>query len=220
MNERLQALRDARLLADAVADYVTPTAKAAYRPRYDHIGAMLADAVLQTGLNYQHVVLPRVRRILADYEEARSLAGLKRVLARVGPRSFLDWSHHEKPQRLLELVDLFDSADLQSVDDFAAWFAGGGDQQLVQIRGVGPKTCDYMGLISGESCVPVDRHMWRLLDEVGARPTGYEQASWALNYASDLLGVERAVFDRTIWSALSVSNGGSQHRTVPARSGE
>jgi hypothetical protein len=34
---------------------------------YGHMGATLTDAVLQSGISYETVVLPRVERILRDY---------------------------------------------------------------------------------------------------------------------------------------------------------
>ena len=47
----------------------------------NHVGAILAESALQTGLNYDTVVVPRVRRFIQAYPSAHTVSGLLNVLA-------------------------------------------------------------------------------------------------------------------------------------------
>ena len=39
---------------------------------YDHMGALVVDGVLQAGIRYETVVVPRVELVLARFPEART----------------------------------------------------------------------------------------------------------------------------------------------------
>jgi hypothetical protein len=50
---------------------------------YHHMGATITDAVLQSGINYERVVKPRVEMV-RGYDEARTTTGFLRLLQREG----------------------------------------------------------------------------------------------------------------------------------------
>src|SRR3954469_13534555 len=56
---------------------------------YDHMGAKLADAVLQSGVRYEAFVRPRVDRIASDYPLARTTSGFLELLRAEGPERVL-----------------------------------------------------------------------------------------------------------------------------------
>ena len=58
---------------------------------YDHIGATIADAVLQANNKYSTHVKPRVNRILAQYPETRTTSSVLRLLESIAATEFLDW---------------------------------------------------------------------------------------------------------------------------------
>ncbi len=55
--------------------------------RYEHIGATLADAVLQANNNYDRNVRPRIKRILGHYARCTTLEALKALLRTTPPTS-------------------------------------------------------------------------------------------------------------------------------------
>ena len=73
---------------------------------YLHMGATLCDAILQAGLNYEMVVEPRIRRILAEYPDAKTTTAFADVVDKVGASAVLGFQGGPKPERLRELVAL------------------------------------------------------------------------------------------------------------------
>src|SRR5689334_4390255 len=64
---------------------------------YGHIGATLADAVLQSNNNYERNVRSRIARIRTLYSDAPKLWDLRRLLLRITVREFLNWNGTRKP---------------------------------------------------------------------------------------------------------------------------
>jgi hypothetical protein len=56
---------------------------------YNHIGATVADAVLQANLRYKTHVKPRVNRILAQYPESRTTSSVLTLLKSITATEFL-----------------------------------------------------------------------------------------------------------------------------------
>src|SRR5947207_1421279 len=98
--------------AQAVADFLH-VAIASRIPEtrcgYDHMGATLTDTVLQAGLNYRSVVLPRVNHILTTYPYAVTTSGFWQLACEIGPGELLRWSHPEKINRLICLIEVLRS---------------------------------------------------------------------------------------------------------------
>jgi len=173
-------------------------------PSTDHVGAVLTDAVLQAGLNYRWVVLPRVERVKRDYPEARVLSAFRRLLNRVGPEEVLQWSHPEKPRRLRSLADLLYRQGVETNSDILAWLeTGEGRARLLEERGIGPKTVDYLGILVGADRVAVDRHLVRFLQAIGFEFDGYEATRQVVVEASRLLNVRPQDLDHAIWEYMS-----------------
>jgi hypothetical protein len=87
------------------------------RARYDHMGALLADAALQAAIDFNFAVKPRVRRLLAGWPEADTVA---RFLVRVpaeGLNQILGWTDAEKPARAVRLADLLTGEGVDTVDE-------------------------------------------------------------------------------------------------------
>ena len=71
------------------------------------------------------------------------------------------------------------------------------------MRGIGPKTIEYIKILIGSQTTAVDRHVMRLLSEAGLNISSYDEARNILNLAADILGVERVIFDHSIWQYMS-----------------
>jgi hypothetical protein len=57
--------------------------------RYNHMGAVIVDALLQPGLNYDSTVYPRVKKVQA-IEEAKTTSGFLKVLLTNTPEKVLN----------------------------------------------------------------------------------------------------------------------------------
>jgi hypothetical protein len=84
---------------------------AAGQARYDHIGALIADAALQAAIDFNSVVRPRVQRLLAAWPEADTV---DLFLVRIAADEVLDWKDAEKPARALRLANLLATEGVQT----------------------------------------------------------------------------------------------------------
>ena len=175
-----------------IAVHTTPV-----RPVIDHIGAALADCILQAGLNYRTVVRPRVERIKTSYPLAANLSGVKAVIDSGQIADFLCWHHPEKLSRFGGLVSLLCVDDVEKVSDLRDWLMRtSARDRMLSLHGVGPKTFDYLCCIVGIDRIAVDRHVISFASEAGVSTGHYDDLQAV---AADLLGMPRRDFDAWIW---------------------
>jgi hypothetical protein len=202
----LETLKSARCIADYAVGMGINTEAKETRPITDHLGAVLADAALQAGLNYRSVVRPRVERILHQYPDAADMVGLQKVLENRSVAEFLQWKHPDKIGRFTALRELLQSERLQTVADLRRWLLSGNSRNaLLDISGVGPKTVDYLCCLVGIDCIPVDRHVKLFAKNAGIEARDYEGIRLAVSFAADLLGISRRTFDAWLWKLASMN---------------
>lgn len=171
---------------------------------YDHIGAIAADAILQANMRYATHVRPRVRRILKQYPDARTTSAVRSVLESIPASEFLGWKGKDRIERFCEILELLDAEDIETEADFRAWLSYDKNlPKLHSIKGIGPKTLDYMKILVGHSTVAIDRHLLHFLKNAGLNVSSYIDAQTTINEAADILAVDRAHFDHSIWQYMS-----------------
>jgi hypothetical protein len=202
----LEILVSARLVADFASAEGLMNEAWNVRVCYDHLGAVLADSVLQAGLKYASVVRPRVDRVLLKYPDAVNICALLSIIDARATHEFLNWSHHIKIARFERLVFTFHSAGVKEMQDLRTCL---NDVQfcrfLQEINGVGPKTVDYMACLVGIDSVAVDRHIRNFARRAGVERTEYHFLKQVFCYAADFLGVPRRGFDAWVWRRESAS---------------
>jgi hypothetical protein len=171
---------------------------------YEHIGAIITDAVLQAGLRYETVVRPRVQRVLEHYPQGCTTTGFLALLQEEGTEQIWQWKHPEKPARAMALTEFFQAEGIETEVDLRDWLLCEENiPRLKLIRGVGDKTADYLKILVGIHTTAVDRHMYAFLANAGISISSYQQAKAILDKAADQLGVNRACFDHSIWEYMS-----------------
>lgn len=176
--------------------------------RASHAGEVLVNAVLQSGVSYRTVVAPRVASVRLRYPEAATVKAFHRVLHKEGAYVVLQWKHHEKPSRLVSLTDFVYSEDIDSISDLCTWLSVASNRRrLLRIHGIGPKTVDYLGGLVGVQGVAVDRHLRSFATKAGIACVKYDDMKRVVEYAADMLGVKRSVFDYSIWRHETASQG-------------
>lgn len=172
---------------------------------YSHMGAILADAVLQAGVSYKNVVAPRVNRILSWHPHATTTSDLLDLIALNGLNVLLQWKHPEKPRRFLELAQLLYICAVETEADLRSWIHCEQHQQkLRSLRGIGPKTIDYLKSLVGISAVAVDRHIRNFARIAGVSLTNYHEIRSVIEGAADSLGIAAGDLDVAIWSYMSI----------------
>lgn len=204
----VQMLVAARRVADYARELGVDFEKQEVRPAYIHMGALLADSILQAGLNYNSVVLPRIALILENFPDHDRVSSLFGLVQRGETATFLNWKHAEKIERFDALVSFLNASAVENVVDLkhslldAAFVTS-----LRDVRGIGPKTVDYVGCLVGMDSVAVDRHVRTFAKRVGVMEDDYDFLKSVFCYAADLLSVSRREFDAWVWRReSSISN--------------
>ncbi len=171
---------------------------------YHHMGATLADAVLQRGINYEKVVQPRIERLLAAHPGATTTSAFARVVREHGATRVLDWKDGQKPRTLTALIDLLLEDGVETEDELRTWLQKPEHVgRLQRIKGIKDKTADYLKILAGIQTVAVDIHLFQFLTEAGVPTNNYPEAHRIIREAADLLGVEQARLDHSIWRYMS-----------------
>jgi hypothetical protein len=170
---------------------------------YNHMGATIADAVLQANNKYESNVTPRVTRILRVYSEARTTSAVVELLKSVPAKEFLNWGGEDRALRFCQIAGLFKTERLETEFDLRAWLESRANRaKLDAIYGIGEKTIDYFKILCGESTSAIDRHLLGFLDLAGIKTSSYQGAQNVINATADLLGIDRACFDHSIWQFM------------------
>ena len=171
---------------------------------YCHMGATICDAVLQAGVRYETVVRPRIRRMLETCPEAAKTSGFLRLIQARRLKEVILWNHEEKPRRIRELTRYLAREGIETEDDLADWLAEEAYRpRLLMLRGIGPKTADYLKILAGIPTAAPDRYVRRVLRDAGITAGSYDEERDILNAAADEMGVDRAVLDHSIWRYMS-----------------
>jgi 3-methyladenine DNA glycosylase/8-oxoguanine DNA glycosylase len=203
----LEQLSFARRIADYADSLGVDRSPVTLREASDHLGAVLADAILQAGLSYRTVVRMRIDRIHSQFPEAATLPGLLTLLEQHGAAEFLLWNHPIKMSRFISLTQFLALQNIGTTVELKLWLNRNDARELLlSLHGIGPKTYDYLCCLVGIDCVAVDRHVRTFANEAGVLISDYERLRSVVSYAADLLGMPRRDFDAWIWQTVSARN--------------
>lgn len=173
---------------------------------YGHMGAIICDAILQAGMNYQTVVAPRVNRILIQFPTHTRTSEFISLLDMYGTYEILQWRHHEKPRRVRMLAEHFWSNDVEEENDLVEWLLDSGNcETLIDLRGIGPKTIDYLKMLVNIPTIAVDRHIKNFVSHAGIPQTSYEDIRLIVSISAEILDVPHRTLDHAIWEYMALS---------------
>jgi hypothetical protein len=196
----IEVLLAARRIADHAKDEGALFEEKHPRATCEHLGAVLADSVLQAGLNYTTVVRPRVHAILRAHPNCLTISSLVAVIQDGQTGAFLNWRHHEKVNRFEALVVFLKEWGVEDVKDLRAGLASDEFCAAMQtVNGIGPKTVDYLACLVGIDSIAVDRHVRTFAKTVGVENDDYHFLRKSFCCAADLLSLPRREFDAWLW---------------------
>src|SRR5262245_10215444 len=160
---------------------------------YDHMGAKLADAVLQSGVNYEVFVRPRVDRIAAAAPAGQTTSAFLELLRCHGPEKILDLKSGRKLRTIVELTEFLVDQGVQTTTELRTWLQTAGNaSSLMAVHGVGPKTASFLKLLVGLDAIAVDRQVLRFVKEAGVDVTAPDLVEDILTKAGKQLGLSGA----------------------------
>ncbi|WP_243295907.1 hypothetical protein [Geothrix mesophila] len=199
-NSAFEMLLVARRIANHAKDEGVFVKEKHQRTVCEHLGAVLADSVLQAGLNYTTVVRPRVIAIMQVHPTCQTISSLSALIRAGETSAFLNWRHHEKVNRFEALVVFLQGAGIEDIHDLRASLLSEQFCKAMQsVNGIGPKTVDYMACLVGIDSIAVDRHVRAFAKAVGVKNEDYHFLRESFCCAADLLSLPRREFDAWLW---------------------
>jgi len=191
----------------------------------NHIGAIIADAVLQVGHRWKTHVEKRVKRIESNYPGAATLSGLSKLLATEGAQKLLDWNGKDEQTRFCQTIGFFsnervDGVTIDTVSQLSKWLASEDNRDRLLTKSlrsdkagipkIADKTADYYRVMVGlPDAVAVDSLIRAFLKDAGVRGGQYHRARAIVQLAAQMLSTIRNTsirpidLDQSIWKFQS-----------------
>lgn len=175
------------------------------RTPYYHMGATITDSILQAGLSYRYVVYPRVLKLLTKFSDYTTTCDFIILMKVVPLTELINWEKGQKLKRIQDLSWFLFNDGIENEDQLAAWLnVNENIDRLGQINGIGPKTIDYLRMLSGNQAIAIDRHLFGFLKLAGIPNRTYEEANLIYSKASEMLGMSKYEMDRKVWLYMSM----------------
>jgi hypothetical protein len=139
-------------------------------PPYGHIGATIADTILQANNRYDANVTPRIQRILRQWPNATTVTAVLDLLNSIPATAFLNWKGEDRAIRFVSVVQLLSREQVETEADLQNWLMKDVNlHKLRAINGVGPKTVDYVKIMVGLQSIAIDRRLLNFFDMASIR---------------------------------------------------
>ena len=170
---------------------------------YNHMGAAITDAILQSGINYDNVVRPRVRKMREQHPEAATVTGFVNLLQQEGPNRLLNWEGR-KPVWVQSLALFLQAEQIETEPELNRWIQLRGNiDRLKKLNGIGVKTADYLGSLVNVDTVAIDQHLRKFVDDAGVIAKDDAEVKRVIETAATLLEISRINIDRSIWRFMA-----------------
>ncbi len=175
---------------------------------YRHMGKVLVDAALQPNTKYLAVVEPRVQRLLQSWPDATTTTAFADRMAREDISRVLPWNGTRKLQVLRELTEALLELGVETVVDL---FLGYTDPDLAPlirariraIKGVGPKTIDYLAILAGvREHAAIDTRLINFAAEAGIVDFSYAHLSKVMRLAAYQMSCGAGDLDSPVWNHM------------------
>ncbi|MHC3449573.1 HhH-GDP family DNA glycosylase [Streptomyces prasinus] len=167
---------------------------------WTHMGAVICDASFHARCAYEATLRPRLLRLQKDWPDATTVRGFQGRLATEDLAVAMHFNHSQKVATAHAITDLLAGNGVDTRDDLHAWLDHRASQAALRtVKGVGPKTVDYIGNLVGRSQVAVDVHLRAFAADAGVPGLRYEQLRVVYEEAAVLLGHDQGGLEHAIW---------------------
>ncbi|MFJ3339329.1 hypothetical protein [Streptomyces sp. NPDC086766] len=171
---------------------------------WTHMGAVICDASFHARRKYKSTIRPRLLQLQSAWPDAATVRGFQ---ARLVTEDLAIAMNFKSPRRVATahaITDLLVAEDVDTRDDLHAWL----DHQdhraaLRAVKGVGPKSVDYIGNLVGRSQVAVDVHLRAFAADAGVTGLPYEELQAVYEETAAALGHEPGGLEHAVWQFKS-----------------
>ena len=169
------------------------------------IGAIIVDASLQRRQNYRATVKPRVDALVAAWPDAKTTSGFRTRLATGTLSEIITWPSPGRLGQIDDLTCVFEDQGIETVEELRARLTDQARrpifrEALAAVRHMGPKTLDYIDILSGLSTgVAIDVRIRRVAGDAGIEDMSYANMSAVIRAAADSRGWRAGDLDAALW---------------------
>ena len=110
------------------------------------------------------------------------------------------WKNSKKLQRISNLSWFLYMNGIENEDQLAKWLDIEKTINLLRkVDGIGPKTIDYLKILSGNQAVAIDRHLFVFLELAGIPHCSYQDAALIYGKAAGVLDMSQYELDKQVW---------------------
>ncbi|MFB7454851.1 hypothetical protein [Streptomyces sp. NPDC056194] len=164
------------------------------------MGAVICDVSFQPRCNYEATLRPRLIRLQRSWPDARTVRGFQSRLATEDLAIAMRFNHARKVATAHAITDLLAANGVDTHDDLHTWLGHQTNRTALRtVKGVGPKSIDYIGNLVGRSQIAVDVHLRSFAADAGVPDLRYEQLRAVYEEAAVLLGHDKGALEHAIW---------------------
>lgn len=172
---------------------------------WDHIGAIVVDATLQRRQNYKATVKPRVDALVAAWPDAATTSGFRQRLDTGTLSKVISWPSPGRLAQMEDITRVFERQSIETVVELRGMLSDPANravfrEALATVRHVGPKTLDYIDILSGiSSGVAVDVRIRRVVQAAGIEDLSYGHVAAVIRAAAASRGWRAGDLDAALW---------------------
>ncbi|WP_328923840.1 hypothetical protein OG429_03825 [Streptomyces sp. NBC_00190] len=167
---------------------------------WSHMGAVICDTSFQARRKYESTIRPRLLQLQSAWPDAATVRGFQ---ARLSTEDLSVAMNFNSPLRVATahaITALLAAREVDTRDDLHAWLGHRANRAALRaVKGVGPKSLDYIGNLVGRSQVAVDVHLRAFAADAGVPDLGYEQLRAVYESTAAVLGHEPGGLEHAIW---------------------
>ncbi|WP_203615374.1 hypothetical protein [Streptomyces sp. SID13726] len=112
----------------------------------------------------------------------------------------MKFNHPQKAATAHAITDLLAANGVDTHDDLHTWLDHQANRTALRtVKGVGPKSIDYIGNLVGRSHVAVDVHLRAFAADAGVPDLHYEQLRAVYEETAALLGHDKGGLEHAVW---------------------
>ncbi|MEU7027714.1 hypothetical protein AB0A60_13610 [Streptomyces sp. NPDC046275] len=167
---------------------------------WTHMGAVICDVSFQARRKYTSTIRPRLLRLQAAWPDAVTVRGFQARLATEDLASAMNFNSPGRVATAHGITALLAARSVDTRDDLHEWLDHQDNRAALRtVKGVGPKSVDYIGNLVGRSQVAVDVHLRSFAAEAGVAGLTYAELQAAYAEAAALLGHEPGGLEHAVW---------------------
>ncbi|MDH6124849.1 hypothetical protein [Kitasatospora sp. GP82] len=143
---------------------------------WTHMGAVICDASFHAQRKYEVQIRPRLLQLQSAWPDAATVRGFQARLSMGDLAVAMKFNSPRKVATAQDITDLLAANGVDDRDDLHAWLGDRANRvALREVKGVEPKTVDYISDLVGRSHVAVDVHLRTFAAEAGVSNLRYEE---------------------------------------------